>query len=237
MIIRRLVVPLCLLGLLVPAAAAEAAPPKSAQRFADAGLRLTIAVKALKPQFKAGYEALDFKRCGRALMRDVPERQVERAATIVGIAAVQPLVTLSLPPMQQMVRDLDAIPTSDIALRRGRAAWRKSAALFAALPRLDDPCAQLEAWADAKWREAAAPKVTVADFERFTQAGASLERKFKGAVKRLRTLGISRGAAERFTGEKVFNDVIDDSFFDDALLDIGAPGGSDETAPAKPVRD
>jgi hypothetical protein len=52
------------------------------------------------------------------------------------------------------------------------------------------------------------------DFEAFLESSNPLERKLTRAVARLRRLGISRGAAERFEGETLFDDVLPDEFAD-----------------------
>ena len=195
---------------LVPASSAPAAT--SAQRFADAVERGKSAIRAKKPEFKAVAEAVDFERCERALeAKPPPEREIDRFATFLVIAVLQPTIQPSMPVLRQIVADLDAIPTRDPVLKSGRAAWREIVASFGLFPILDKPCEQLEAWAASGWKASARPDFDFAAFEKlagedsFEGADAKLER----AARRMRQLGVSKGDAERFTGETLFDDVED----------------------------
>lgn len=207
MSIRSVVCAICALALVVPAGAG-AATPSSAQRFADAALRLKVAVNARKADFAAAYAAIDHARCERAFERIPPKREIDNATTILVLAASQPLVEVGTPLLRQMVRDLEAIPTNDPALRSGRAGWREAVALVARYPRLDRPCEALERWSRAGWRPSARPDVSFRELQRFVTSRAAPEAKLHLGARRLRQLGISAFSSKRFIGETIFEDVI-----------------------------
>ena len=213
---RALTALICLIALMLPAAS-QAAPPKSAQRFADAALRLKIAVKELTPAARAGFDDIDVPMCRRALER-APRHAAERAAEFYGIVIVQPLL-VAAPPLQQFVRDLEAIPTSDIALRQGRAAWRKGVQFFTSFPRVEKPCSVLDAWSRAGWSRAEAPQIPpeltklLGDEVEEDTTAAKLER----AGERLHQLGISYRAAARFEGYGLFDEI--EAELNDAVVD------------------
>ena len=202
---------LCTLALLVAPAAAGAKTPSSAQRFSDAALRLKLAVKALEPAFATAYDEVDMPACERALERRPPKARVPQVVSVFVVALTQPFVEVSIPPLKQMVRDLEAIPTRDPALQAGRVAWRESVEFFEAFPRLAEPCHALERWSRAGWPAAGAPKVSMWTMQRLEERADVLDAKFRRAAKRLRVLGISPFSAERFRGETIFDDVLPDA--------------------------
>lgn len=203
----------------LPAAAAQAAPPSSAQRFADAALRMKIAVNAQKAEVSRRLEELDLFRCVRAV-ENAPERVSDRVFTIIGVAFLQPMLDVATPALHQLVRDLDAIPTRDPILRSGRAAWRASIAGLARWPRVDAPCDALERWRDAKWRASAAPKFSLRALERLIEESEADSQKLRRAARRLRELGVSRGAAERFTGDTMLEELIEESALDEIVAAV-----------------
>ena len=206
---------------LVPAAPSPAAT--SAQRFADAVERGKSAIRAKKPEFRAAVEAMNLDSCERVLeKKPPPEREADRFVLFLVAASVQPLFQPSLPVLDQIVAELGAIPTRDPILKSGRAAWREVVVSFRAFPTVEKPCEQLEAWADAGWKASARPKFDFAGFERQLDEvdDENIEGKFERAARRMRQLGVSKGDAERFTGETLFEDVEDE--LDETAL------GSDE---------
>ena len=203
---------------LLPAATAPAAT--SAQRFADAVERGKSALRAKEPEFRAAVEALDFKRCERVIEgKPPPKREVERYAIFLVASLFKPMFEPAQPVLRQIVADLEAIPTRDPILKSGRAAWRAIVQSFDRYPSIEDPCGQLEKWANAGWRASARPDFDFDGFERLTDGigTKTAERKLARAARRLRQLGVSRGDAERFTGESLFDDVPDDILGADAV--------------------
>jgi hypothetical protein len=72
---------------------------------------------------------------------------------------------------------------------------------------------QLEAWAKGGWRASARPDFDFAAFEKLIEEtdDPSFERKLDRAAKRLRQLGVSKADAARFTGDTLFDDLIEDA--------------------------
>jgi hypothetical protein len=196
------------LGSAVPA---DAAPPRSAQRFADAALRAKVAINALRPEISRSLREADLGRCGD-LGDQAPARAERTAGALIDLALAQALLGPTQPVLERFVADLEAIPTRDPALRSGRAAWRESVAALGRLPAFDQPCAALERWAKAGWSPAARPPVPVAEIERLDsdRLDERFDRGVARAARRLRRLGISAGAAKRFTGETLFEDAVDE---------------------------
>jgi hypothetical protein len=209
-------------ALLVPAAEAPAAT--TAERFAAAVERGKSAIRAKEPEFRAAFEAVDFDACESGTSeRRPPKREAERLGLFLGAVIVQPVFGPSKPVLRQIVDDLDAIPTNDPVLRSGRAAWRRIVELIHQTPVLEKPCEQLEAWARSGWKASARPKM---DFEAFGELledldSDALERKIERAARRLRRLGVSKGAAERFTGETLYDDLPDDITGLEGEVDVG----------------
>ena len=203
----------CLLALAAPA---HAAPPASAQRFADAALRMKQAIKAQRAELERRVEELDFVRCFR-VFEAAPARHDAQVFAVIVIGLTGPMMDVARGPLEQMVRDLDAIPTQDPALRSGRAAWRAQVAQIDEMPRVDAPCDALERWRDAKWRASAAPKLDERAMARMIEGSAGQERKVRRAARRLRQLGVRKGEAARFTGDTMFDNVIDDRFLEAML--------------------
>ena len=191
-------------ALLLPATA-SAAPPRSAQEFADAAGRLAFAIAVQEPAIERSLSSSDFVNCEGALERRVPRRAKERYGHVVALAIIQPLFQPIMPSLRQFVADLDAVPTQDRVLRSGRAAWRETVAVFDTLPVLEDPCGQLTRWSASGFDPAQAPPVPLRTMRTFLAEGAfdGFERKVRAAARRLRQLGISRRAARRFAGDDV----------------------------------
>jgi hypothetical protein len=197
-------------ALLTVVPAAQAAPPSSAQRFADAALRARESAKKLGPALDRAHAAQDTARCRRVLesLEDVPTRSQERFLVVLVIAELQPYIQTVLPTLDRLVTDLTAIPTNDPILRSGRAAWRDGTAQLRGYPTLERPCEQFDRWVDSGFEPAAAPRVRVKDFMALLADQTDEERvdaKLKRGARRLRQLGISPGAAERFRGEHLFD--------------------------------
>ena len=208
---------------LLPAADASAAT--TAQRFADAVERGKSAIRAKEPEFRAAWEALDFARCERVLERHKPPPagELEHFVVYLVIAATGPMIQTGKPVLDQIVADLEAIPTRDPILRSGRAAWRDTVRALDAFPAVERPCEQLERWARSGWRKSSRPAL---DFEALKgeiedDRSAENDRKLARAARRLRQLGVSAGDASRFTGDSLFDDIPDE--ITDVATDVDEP--------------
>jgi hypothetical protein len=224
----RLRLPIVLLALVAAAALAPVAVaqrPSSAQRMADAVERGKSAIRAKAPEYKAAFAAIELERCIRVLAsKEPPKRAAERADAVLLAALSHPIYGPTKPVLRQIVADLQVIPTSDPALKSGRAAWRRLTEIVEQMPTLDKPCEQLERWAASGWNASAAPKIDAKLVARVTEQTDSpeLQRKIDRAARRMRQLGVSRGDARRFTGETLLDDVIDEAI--EKALEDAVPG-------------
>lgn len=124
---------------------------------------------------------------------------------VTGVAGL--LFTPLRPALGAFQVRLDRVQTADPALRSGRAAWRATIAAVAGLRAPKDFCGDLERWRRTGFRPSAAPRYGTFDLATLLP----LDRKFTRAKRRLRALGISRGAAERWAGDRLFDDLLDDA--------------------------
>ena len=155
---------------------------------------------------------LESKPCSDAIGA-APARASTGLARIYLAALFDVIFTPTLPALRTMVADLDAIPTEDRALRSGRAAWRASVEQIEAAPKLADPCGVLQAWRQAGWTRESAPRIPGLSKAIDEASNDRIERKLVRAERRMRRLGVSRGAARRFRGETLsscVDDVIED---------------------------
>ena len=181
----------------------------AAREFSFAAYRLRLAVLARKPQVEAGAAKVlaGFKdpRCVRAAAAAPESRRVD-VVLVTALIVVGPLYDPIRGPLDTYLAELERVPTADAALRSGRAGWRSEIDLVRRLPSLPDPCAAVQAWQRVGFAPAAAP----------LNAGALLnsgldaaEGKLARAGRRMRRLGVSAGAARRFTGDTLFAGVAD----------------------------
>jgi hypothetical protein len=101
--------------------------------------------------------------------------------------------------------ELDALPLRDRTLRSARAKWRKLAAVIAALPQLERPCAQLQAWVRSGWKRSARLPVTPSQVGHYIDLVGDREhgRSLEPTVRHLRRLGVPLLDAERVTGDRM----------------------------------
>jgi hypothetical protein len=200
-------------------AGAQAPPPPApppvpderaaAREFAFAAYRARVAVKAQKAPIEAALMArlgaLDDPTCRRAIMR-APERVQDRVVGMTIILTALPLLDGIRAPVQQLVAELERVPTADVALRRGRAAWRVQAEFLTRLPAVPDMCVALDAWRRAGY----APRAAPIDLAALAGLGDTAEAKLAACAARMRELGVSAGAARRFTGTNFLDGIGDD---------------------------
>jgi hypothetical protein len=104
-------------------------------------------------------------------------------------------------PAGREIEVLLRIPTNDPALRGGRAGWRTVIDIIRRLPSTPDPCATLQAWR----RTGFAPEKAPIPLDVLVNPAArAAEGKLAVAARRMGRLGVSAGAARRFTGKGMF---------------------------------
>ncbi len=196
----------------IAALPAVAQPPPAddraaAREFSYAAYRLRVAVKATVPEIDRRLAAVD---CFDEL-DSFPDRVEDELADLVAAAYVDALIGPSVPAFERFVAELARVPVADPALRSGRAAWRRRAADLAALaPVPADLCAQIARWRKAGYARSARPALDTGPIERLAEADTR-DRKLAAAARRLRELGVARGTAERFTGDAIFEGLIEES--------------------------
>jgi hypothetical protein len=187
------------LALAAPAAAQAPDERAAAQALADAVKRVNAADSAVGEDHDPD-DGLDAPRCRRELFRIPPRRQDDLRAFALrdefrkGADALRSAVAA-------FRTDLANAQTRDPVLISGRAAWRRAAKSYAALPPRGDVCDDL-----AAWRRAGYPLRTVraarAEYRTVIAAtGRGFQRKIAAAADRMRELGISEQDAKVFEGD------------------------------------
>jgi hypothetical protein len=190
-------VALVVLFLAAPAAAQTPPPDEraAAQALADAVVRLADAWDALP-----GYDVdavVDRRRCRRELRR-LPEAREQGAIVILRAESVRHDADAMDPALTRFRSEIAQVVTQDPALISGRAAWRRQAKAYQALPPAGDFCADL-----ADWRRRGYDRATVrAAREQFrtilAASGRGWGRKVADAADRMRELGVPEADAKRF---------------------------------------
>jgi hypothetical protein len=206
----------CLIALLavlaaVPRAAAAQAPDDgaAAREFAFAAYRLRVAIKARLPEIQQAAAITREPACRAALRGATPDQQREHLDDLVGVlfdllagAMLAPVAG----PLQTYQAELDSVPTADPLLRSGRAAWRKSVALYVQVrPLPADLCARLRAWRRAGYAAGARPDLQPRAVRRILEGSGTVDAKLHIAAARMVALGITEGQARRFAGDTLFD--------------------------------
>jgi hypothetical protein len=207
--LRHVLAVLVVVGTAVAVPRAQAADP-TAQAFVDTVALGSVAINGTKPQVREAFKALEIDRCVKAIDEKAPGAVIDSLFDVAFYGTIQATFKPSVPAMQAIVAGLDRIPTSDPALRSGRAAWRATAETMAKLPAMVQPCRKLEAWKKRKW-QGKAPTILPAGAKQALAPilGNELDRKFERASKRLRALGISKADAKLWAGG-VFDELVDE---------------------------
>ena len=201
MLIRALVAPL--VALAPPAAAVAQTPPPderaAAQALADAVERVDAADRAIGEDQDPD-DGLDAPQCRGELFRIPPRRQDDLRAFALRDEFRQSGDALE-PALAAFRTEIANAQTRDPALISGRAAWRRLAKAYMALPPRGDVCADLAAWRRDGYplrtlRAAAAEYRSV-----FAAFGRGFQRKVAAAADRMRELGISEEDARRFEAD------------------------------------
>jgi hypothetical protein len=205
-----------------PAAALGQSPPPApgpplsaraaARELSFAAYRLRVKVlaqqDAIRAKLQITLDALDDDRCDRAVTGAPRDRELEVVLVAV-LVIVAPGYDPVRPALDTFLAELETIPIADPVLRSGRAGWRSEVDLVRRLPSVPDPCATLQTWQRAGYAASASPIVVAAVLNPGLIAA---EDKLAAAARRMRALGVSAGAARRFTGDGMFADVPLDTF-------------------------
>src|SRR3954470_12613009 len=205
-----------------PVAAAQAPDERAAAReFSYAAYRLRVAVKARLPEIERAASITRSPVCRAALGGGTPAQQRKHVDDLVGVL-VDLLAGAMFAPVTEQLRsfqaELDRVPTADPALRSGRAAWRRSVALYVQVrPLPPDLCAQLGRWRTAGYAVDARPALQPTAVRRILDGSGTVDAKLHIAAARMVALGVSQGQARRFAGDTVF-----DGFSPEDLLGLGS---------------
>jgi hypothetical protein len=209
-----------LLGVPEPAAAQARDARAAAREFSFAAYRLRVAVKARLPEIDRAASITRTPACRTALSGGTPAQQRRHVDDLVGVL-VDLLAGAMFAPVSEPLRtfqaELDRVPTTDPALRSGRAAWRESVRLYLQVrPLPSDLCAQLGRWRTAGYAAAARPALQPAGVRRILDGSGTVDAKLHLAAARMVALGVSQGQARRFAGDTLF-----DGFSPEDLLGLG----------------
>ena len=137
-----------LLALLAPATASAQAPPPderaAAQGLADAGQRLIAADREIGEDHDPD-DGLDAPRCHREIYR-IPLRRQDALRAFAMRDEFRKSGDALEPALAAFRTEIANVQTRDPALISGRAAWRRLAKAYMALPPRGDVCADLAAW-------------------------------------------------------------------------------------------
>lgn len=199
---------------------APVAEREAAQAYADAALRFSRHAQLRAKEAWRLMGVMDPGRCLRTMGRiqrtkGIGQRRRERAALVATLALVTPIMRALQPPLDRFAAALEAVPTSDPALKSGRAAWRQQAVagyvMYGRIP--EDVCTRLR-----DWHAAGAPGLPLPELDLGWASGSLAdgisfdpmeddepeffgdERKLERAAVRLRVLGQGPRRSARFTG-------------------------------------
>jgi Ni/Co efflux regulator RcnB len=182
-----------------PAAAQAPDELAAAQALADAADRLDD-TEYDTPSTYDSERVLDSRRCRRELRR-VPERRSSGAGALVRRQEFRHDSDRLDPILMRFRSELAAAITRDPALISGRAAWRRAAKAYMALPPGGDICADLAAWRRAGYDRATIRAARDEIRAVFAAFGRGFGRKIGAAADRMRELGVSDADARRFEGD------------------------------------
>jgi hypothetical protein len=197
----RVLLALLVLALLPATAAAQVPPPDeraAAQALADAAKRLIAAAEAV-PEDQDPDDGLDAPRCRRELFR-IPQRRQDALRAFALRDELREAGDAIEPALASFRTEIANAQTRDPALISGRAAWRRLAKAYMALPLRGDVCADLAAWRRDGYPLRTVRAATAEYHSIFAASGRGFERKSARAADRMRELGISEEDAEAFEG-------------------------------------
>jgi hypothetical protein len=160
----------------------------------DAAKRLSAADSATEDRYHPTFES---RRCQRELYR-IPAR---RQGDIRALFLAEELRHAADPLRDALLRfrnELAAALTQDRALISGRAAWRRLAKAYGALPPGGDPCEDVAAWRRTGYDRATIRRAQAEYRTVYAAFGRGMQRKVGAAADRMRELGISEHDARVF---------------------------------------
>ena len=187
--------------LLAGPAAAQAPPPDeraAAQALANAAKRLIAAAEAV-PEDHDPDDGLDAPHCRRELFR-IPRRRQDALRAFALRDEIREAGDAIESALSTFRTEIANAQTRDPALISGRAAWRRLAKAYMALPPRGDVCADLAAWRRDGYPLRTVRAATAEYHSIFAASGRGFERKSAAAANRMRELGISEEDAEAFEG-------------------------------------
>jgi hypothetical protein len=203
----------------VASAQASADDAASAREFSYAAYRLRVAIKARMPAVEQAAAITRSPVCRAALRGATPAQQQAHVDDLVGVLVDLLAGTMLAPvaePLATFQAELERIPTTDPALRSGRAAWRASVALYRQVrPLPPDLCEQLRRWRAAGYAAATRPELQPPVVRGILDGSGSVDAKLHLAAARMVALGVAEGQARRFAGDTLFN-----GFSAEALLGL-----------------
>lgn len=192
-----------LFALLVAGPAAAQAPPPderaAAQAFTDAAKRLIAADREIGEDHEPD-DGLDAPHCRRELYRIPPRRQDALRAFAIRDEFRKSGAALG-PALAAFRTEIANAQTRDPALISGRAAWRRLAKAYMALPPRGDVCADLAAWRREGYPLRTVRAATAEYRSIFAASGRGFQRKSAAAADRMRELGVSEEDAKVFEGD------------------------------------
>jgi hypothetical protein len=196
---RTLLPVIVVLAFAAPAAAQAPDERAAAQALADAVERLNAADEQIGEDHDPD-DGLEAPRCRREIFR-IPARRQNALGAFAARDEFRQAADALRPALARFRTDLANAQTLDPLLISGRAAWRRAAKAYMALPPRGDVCADL-----AAWRRAGYPLSTVraarAEYRTvFGAIGRGFARKIAAAADRMRELGISEQDAKAFEGD------------------------------------
>lgn len=161
-----------------------------------------------------------------ATMQAAPKAQFMHAYHLgVWSAFAETVVRPGRTIFRRLVARLDAVRTSDPALRGVRAVWRDALEVVERSSDATDGCAQLERWKAAGWSDAAKPPLPEVDVAAVSTTEAEslrTERRVRAGVRRLRALGVAPRRATHADPEEII------TLLGDAMPDpLSEAGGED----------
>ena len=191
-----------LFALLLAGPAAAQPPPDeraAAQAFADAAKRLIAADREIGEDHDPD-DGLDAPHCRREIFRIPPRRQDALRAFAIRDELRKSGAALG-PALAAFRTEIASAQTRDPALIGGRAAWRRLAKAYIALPPRGDVCADLAAWRREGYPLRTVRAATAEYRSIFAASGRGFQRKSAAAADRMRELGVSEEDAKVFEGD------------------------------------
>jgi hypothetical protein len=186
--------------LALPAAAAAQAPPPderaAAQAMADAAKRLVTAANEIDEDQEPD-DGLDAPRCRRELFR-IPLHRQDAVRAFALRDEFREAGEAIEPALAAFRTEIANVQTRDRALISGRAAWRRLAKAYMALPPRGDVCRDLAAWRRDGYPLRTVRAATAEYRTIFAASGRGFQRKAAVAADRMRELGVSEQDAKVF---------------------------------------